>query len=89
MHEVCVHIVQFLEEQGGVNYERLRMPYWIAPELLKHAPHSTASDVYAFGMMMYEVLFRREPFPGETAEVRFVPSGPIPHPLPPSPSWTD
>ena len=45
------------------------LPYWKAPELLKHGPHTLASDVYAFGMLLYEVLFRREPFAGESAEV--------------------
>ena len=29
-----------------------------------------ATDVYAFGMLLYEVLFRREPFTGESSEVR-------------------
>ena len=61
--------MQFLREEGGVNFDALRMPYWTAPEVLKHGHHTTASDVYAFGMMMYEVLFKREHFPGETAEV--------------------
>ena len=29
-----------------------------------------ATDVYAFGMLLYEVLFRREPFADESSEVR-------------------
>ena len=82
--EVGLCVVQFLQEQGGVNFERLRTPYWVAPEVLKHGPHSTASDVYAFGMMMYEVLFRQEPFPGETAEVGYTPSSPPSSPTRPS-----
>lgn len=45
-------------------------PYWKAPELLKNAPHTMATDVYAFGMLLYEVLFRRDPFAGESSEVR-------------------
>ena len=28
-----------------------------------------ATDVYAFGMLLYEVLFRRDPFAGESSEV--------------------
>ena len=28
-----------------------------------------ATDVYAFGMLLYEVLFRREPFADESSEV--------------------
>ena len=46
------------------------LPYWKAPELLKHGPHTMATDVYAFGMLLYEVLFRRDPFAGESTEVR-------------------
>ena len=38
--------------------------------MLKHGPHTMATDVYAFGMLLYEVLFRREPFVGESSEVR-------------------
>ena len=58
-------------------------PYWRAPELLKNAPHSRATDVYAFGMLLYEVLFRRDPFAGESSEVRQHASIPIlKHPEP-------
>ena len=45
------------------------LPYWKAPELLKHGPYTAATDVYAFGMLVYEVLFRRDPFAGESVEV--------------------
>lgn len=48
-------------------------PYFKAPELLKHGPHSTATDVYAYGMLLYEVLYRREPFAGESSEVGAAP----------------
>ena len=46
------------------------IPYWKAPELLKHGPHTMATDIYAFGMLLYEVLFRRDPYAGESSEVR-------------------
>lgn len=44
-------------------------PYCRAPELLKNGMYSTATDIYALGMLMYEILYRREPFAGEPAEV--------------------
>ncbi|KAK9812986.1 hypothetical protein WJX72_006830 [[Myrmecia] bisecta] len=38
-----------------------------APEVLRGEPSSCASDVYAFGILMYEVMTRKEPF-GEEIE---------------------
>ncbi|KAJ3337005.1 hypothetical protein HDU93_001767 [Gonapodya sp. JEL0774] len=35
---------------------------WIAPELFKLEPNTEASDVYAFGMVLYELATRRLPF---------------------------
>ena len=43
----------------------LGTPYWMAPELLHGEQPSAASDVYAFGITMYEILTRSEPYEGE------------------------
>jgi len=41
-------------------------PFWMAPELLRNESHNTmASDVYSFGIILYEVYSRREPYEGE------------------------
>jgi len=41
-------------------------PYWMAPELLRGETSNTAaSDVYSFGMLLYEVVSRSEPYMGE------------------------
>eukprot|EP00727_Mastigamoeba_balamuthi_P013704 m51a1_g8957 putative serine threonine kinase (2606) ;mRNA; f:1042935-1051690 len=37
---------------------------WMAPEILERGHFSEKSDVYAFGMVMYEVLTRHNPFNG-------------------------
>jgi serine/threonine protein kinase len=43
-------------------------PNWAAPEVLScSAPVSPASDVYALGGVLYEILTRRVPFDGEPA----------------------
>ena len=35
---------------------------WLAPEILVGQPYSQPSDVYAIGIMMWELLTRRHPF---------------------------
>lgn len=41
-------------------------PYWMAPELLRGDSVNTAtSDVYSFGMIIYEVVTRNSPYNGE------------------------
>ena len=44
-------------------------PYWMAPELLRGESHnSTASDVYSFGIILYEVYSRSDPYEGEDSK---------------------
>jgi len=44
-------------------------PYWMAPELLRReSPNTAASDVYSFGIILYEVYSRCEPYEGEDFE---------------------
>ena len=41
-------------------------PFWMAPELLRNeTTNTTESDVYAFGMILYEVFSRKDPYEGE------------------------
>ncbi|KAI2500710.1 guanylate cyclase [Fragilaria crotonensis] len=44
-------------------------PFWMAPELLNGASSNTAaSDVYSFGIILYEVYSRKIPYEGEDFE---------------------
>lgn len=43
-------------------------PFWMAPELFQGATNSPSSDVYAFGIVLYEVYSRSEPYEGEDPE---------------------
>ena len=44
-------------------------PFWMAPELLrKESPNTAASDVYSFGILIYEMFSRKDPYEGEDFE---------------------
>jgi serine/threonine protein kinase len=44
------------------------LPY-IAPELILGSPHTSSTDIYAFGVMVYETLVGKQPFSGSRSEL--------------------
>ena len=68
---------RFKDAYRGMNFSSNRggcyatgTPFWMAPELLRGESACTdASDVYSFGIILYEVYSRKEPYEGEDAHV--------------------
>jgi serine/threonine-protein kinase len=56
-------------------------PTYMAPEQLKHEPLDGRADIFAYGVLAYELLTNRKPYPGDTpAEIlaeQMEPAGPI------------
>lgn len=52
-------------------------PSWTAPECLQGQPFSPKADVYAFGIILWELVTREEPLPGmaEDEMTKFVTGG--------------
>ncbi len=46
-----------------------RAAIWLAPEVLRGGKVSDKSDIYAFGMFMYELIYKSEPFGDEDIAV--------------------
>jgi len=56
-------------------------PGYMAPEQLKREPMDARADIYAFGVMAYELVTNQKPFPGDSpAEIlacQMQPEGPV------------
>jgi serine/threonine protein kinase len=63
-------------------------PFWMAPELLRRESKNTdKTDVYSFGIMLYEVYARRDPYEGQPArDVLRAVADPLIRKRPPAPS---
>jgi serine/threonine protein kinase len=44
-------------------------PFWMAPECLEGGPNSVEGDVFSFGITLFEVMARAEPYEGENGEL--------------------
>jgi len=49
-------------ETGSVTGSIVDNPMWLAPEILSGKSYSFSSDVYAFGMICWELIVRKQPF---------------------------
>jgi len=64
---------------------------WLAPEVIRHAKGSKASDVYSFGIVLWEIATRREVYPelGATQIIAKVANEGLRPPLPKRCPWSD
>jgi serine/threonine protein kinase len=63
VNEVCISDMGLCGEVDNMDKTKIYgvMPY-VAPEVLKGEPYTQAADVYSFGMIMYFVATKRQPF---------------------------
>ena len=85
-HLLTVDLFPKKQNLGGTG-----TPFWIAPELLRmESANTRMTDVFSFGIILFEVYSRRDPYEGEDAEevVRLVADKkakkrpPAPHAMP-------
>ena len=62
-------------------------PVYMAPERLRHGPYDGRSDVYSVGVMLYQMLCGRTPFPSDAKSFLEVVLNHLNDPAPPLRKW--
>lgn len=56
-----------VSETDAIMTMQIGTPHWMAPELFTSQPYSFKVDVYAYGMLLWEMVANTQPFKGKTA----------------------
>lgn len=62
--KVCDFGLSRLVSQSNATMTACGTPSWTAPEVLRNERYTTKADVYGFGVVVWEMFARRDPFPG-------------------------
>jgi len=49
---------------GRKNFKRVGTPHWMAPEIMREEEYDEYSDVYSYGMILWELMVRKVPYYG-------------------------
>lgn len=59
-------LTRFIDEKASA-MTQVGTPMWMAPEIIKNSPYSGKADVYAYGIILWEILTCSEPYAGKNA----------------------
>lgn len=57
-------MVLILLKDKKKNAGRIGTPHWMAPEILRGEKYDEYSDIYSYGMILWEMVTRETPFKG-------------------------
>lgn len=59
-------IKTIINESDNKKGSRLGTPHWMSPEIMKKNIYEEASDIYSYGMIVWEILTKKVPYYGMT-----------------------
>jgi serine/threonine protein kinase len=62
--KVCDFGLSRIIVQANATMTACGTPSWTAPEVLRNEKYTTKADVYGFGIVVWEMFARADPFPG-------------------------
>ncbi|CAB5388895.1 unnamed protein product [Rhizophagus irregularis] len=60
--DICIMDMGLCKEVDNISNTVYGVMTYVAPEILRGKPYTQAADIYSFGMIMYFVATRRQPF---------------------------